>query len=78
MTELAQVIQFPLRGYDPILTKREAAERLRCSIRSIERYTSEDYCAARGVAVLPSFTTPFGERRFRLSEVDRWNEGKVA
>ena len=77
MNALAQVIPFPVK-HDPELTKREAAARLRCSTRSIERYIDPDYCAKRGIEPLPSFTTPFGQRRFRLSEVERWNEGKVA
>jgi hypothetical protein len=75
---LAQVIQFPNRGYDPLLTKREVAERLRKSTRTIERYSDPDYCERRGVPVIPSFLDRSGERRFRLSEVERWNEGKVA
>lgn len=76
--ELAQVIPFPIRGYDPLLNKREAAERLRKSVRSINRYLDPVYCAKLGVPVIPSFLDVSGERRFRLSEIDRWNEGKVA
>lgn len=77
-SQVARVIAFPSRGYDPLLTKREAAARLRKSIRTIERYCDPAYCAKRGVPVIPSFLDCSGERRFRLSEIERWNEGKVA
>lgn len=79
MSHLAQVIQFPGRGYDPLLTKREVALRLRKSVRSINRYLDPAYCAKRGIDPIPSFLDVSGERRFVLSEVERWwNEGKVA
>jgi hypothetical protein len=44
----------------------------RCSIKTIERYVDPGYTRPRGLRPLPSFTTPLGRRRFRLSEVEAW------
>ena len=72
-TIAAQVVPFPARGgYDPELTKRELARLGRCSTKTIERYVDPDYTRPRGLRPLPSFTTPLGRRRFRLSEVEAW------
>lgn len=77
MTPLAQVIQFPVK-HDPELTKRQLAERWNCSTRTIVRYMDADYMLSREKQPLPSFTTPFGERRFLLSEVERWRKEQAA
>jgi hypothetical protein len=69
----AQVVRFPIRSdFDPELTKRDLARMWRCSTKTIERYTDPDYTRPRGLRPLPSFTTPLGRRRFRLSEVEAW------
>jgi hypothetical protein len=72
-TIAARILPFPRRGdYDPELTKRELARMWRCSTKTIERYVDPDYAKPRGLRPLPSFTTPLGGRRFRLSEVEAW------
>lgn len=72
MTELAQVIQFPSRGYDPELTKRQVADMFSCSTRTIERYCDPDYAQRRGWDPLPHYRTLGGDLRFVLSAVERW------
>lgn len=72
MSELAQVIAFPNRGFDPELTKRQVAEMFNCSPRTIERYCSEDYARRRGWEPLPHYRTLGGDLRFTLSAVERW------
>jgi hypothetical protein len=72
-TIAAQVVPFPSRAdYDPELTKRELARIWHCSTKTIERYVDAGYTRPRGLRPLPSFTTPLGRRRFRLSEVEAW------
>ena len=69
----AQIVRFPARAdFDPELTKRDLARMWRCSTKTIERYVDPSYTRPRGVRPLPSFTTPLGRRRFRLSEVEAW------
>jgi hypothetical protein len=69
----AQVMHFPARAdFDPELTKRDLARMWRCSTKTIERYVDPAYTRPRGLRPLPSFTTPLGRRRFRLSEVEAW------
>jgi hypothetical protein len=74
MNDLAQVIQFPSRGYDPELTKRQVAEMFNCSTRTIERYCDEAYTQSRGWEPLPHFRTLGGDLRFVLSQVERWRK----
>lgn len=74
---VAQVIQFPAK-YDRELSKRELANLWRCSTRTIVRYMDPDYMLPRGKQPLPSFTTPFGERRFLLSEAEHWRKEQAA
>ena len=72
-TVVAQILPFPCRAeYDPELTKCELARMWRCSTKTIERYVDPEYTRSRGLRPLPSFTTPLGRRRFRLSEVEAW------
>ena len=72
-TYVAQILPFPNRSdFDPELTKRDLARMWRCSTKTIERYTDPAYTERRGLRPLPSFTTPLGRRRFRLSEVEAW------
>lgn len=72
-THTAQVVRFPARAdFDPELTKRDLARMWRCSTKTIERYVNPAYTRPRGLRSLPSFTTPLGRRRFRLSEVAAW------
>lgn len=72
-THIARIVRFPLRHeFDPELTKRELADLWRCSTKTIERYIDPNYVQPRGLRPLPSFTTPLGRRRFRLSEVEAW------
>jgi hypothetical protein len=72
-TYTAQVLRFPARAdFDPELTKRDLARMWRCSTKTIERYVDPAYTRPRGLRPLPSFTTPLGRRRFRLSEVEAW------
>jgi hypothetical protein len=66
-------VPFPVGAdFDPELTKRELARMWRCSTKTIERYVDPSYTRPRGLRPLPSFTTPLGRRRFRLSEVEAW------
>ena len=68
-----RVVAFPARaGFDPELSKRDLARMWQCSTKTIERYVDPDYTRPRGLRPLPSFTTPLGGRRFRLSEVEAW------
>jgi hypothetical protein len=70
---VAQVVRLPIRpDFDPEMTKRDLARMWRCSTKTIERYMDPDYTRPRGLRPLPSFTTPLGRRRFRLSEVEAW------
>lgn len=72
-TYVAQIVRFPSRAdFDPELTKRDLARMWRCSTKTIERYVDPEYTRQRGLRPLPSFTTPLGRRRFRLSEVEAW------
>jgi hypothetical protein len=72
-TYVAQIVRFPSRtDVDPELTKRDLARMWRCSTKTIERYIDRGYTEPRGIRPLPSFTTPLGRRRFRLSEVEAW------
>jgi hypothetical protein len=72
-TYTAQVVRFPARAdFDPELTKRNLARMWRCSTKTIERYVAPAYMRPRGLRPLPSFTTPWGRPRFRLSEVEAW------
>jgi hypothetical protein len=72
-TYAAQIVRFPNRAdFDPELTKRDLARMWRCSTKTIERYVDPRYTRPRGLQPLPSFTTPFGRRRFVLSEVEAW------
>jgi hypothetical protein len=72
-TYVAQIVPFPIRAdFDPELTKRDLARMWRCSTKTIERYVDPAYTERRGLRPLPSFTTPLGRRRFRLSEVEAW------
>jgi hypothetical protein len=74
-----QIVPFPVRAeFDPELTKRDLARQWRCSTKTIERYLDPAYVGARGLRPLPSFTTPFGRRRFRLSEVEAWRAERRA
>jgi hypothetical protein len=69
----AHVLRFPARtDFDPELSKRELARMWGCSTKTIERYIDAGYTQPRGLRPLPSFTTPLGRRRFRLSEVEAW------
>jgi hypothetical protein len=70
---VADVVRFPVRpDFDPELTKRDLARMWRCSAKTIVGYVDPDYAGPRGLRPLPSFTTPLGRRRFRLSEVEEW------
>jgi hypothetical protein len=72
-TYAAQIVRFPNRAdFDPELTKRDLARMWRCSTKTIERYVDPRYTRPRGLRPLPSFKTPFGRRRFLLSEVEAW------
>lgn len=72
-TYVAQIVRFPNRAnFDPELTKRDLARMWPCSTKTIERYVDPEYILPRGLRPLPSFTTPLGRRRFRLSEVEAW------
>jgi hypothetical protein len=76
---VADVVRLPSRAdFDPELTKRELARMWRCSTKAIERYVDPEYVRPRGLRPLPSFTTPFGRRRFRLSEVEAWRAERRA
>ena len=77
---LGTVVRFPARlDFDPELTKRDLARMWCCSTKTIERYVDPDYMRPRGLHPLPSFTTPLGRRRFRLSEVEAWRaEGRTS
>jgi excisionase family DNA binding protein len=62
----ATVIQFPALAAEPYLSKRQLADLLGFSVRWV------DYKVREG---MPSHR--FGKRRrFRLSEVERWLEGR--
>jgi hypothetical protein len=75
----AEVVRLPTRSdFDPELTKRDLARMWRCSTKTIERYVDPEYVRPRGLRPLPSFTTPFGRRRFRLSEVEAWRAERRA
>lgn len=63
---MGQVIQFPRKDHGLVLTKKQLAAYLRCSTKSVERRVSEG---------MPSFMVG-GLRRFRLSDVEAWLEGK--
>ena len=76
---VAQIVPFPSRvDFDPELTKRDLACMWRSSTKTIERYVDPDYTRPRGLRPLPSFTTPLGRRRFRLSEVEAWRAERRA
>lgn len=76
---LGTLVRFPARSdFDPELTKRDLARMWRCSTKTIERYVDPDYTRRRGLRPLPSFTTPLGRRRFRLSEVEAWRAERSA
>ncbi len=78
-TYAAQIVPFPSRTeFDPELTKRDLARMWRCSTKTIERYIDPAYTRPRGLRPLPSFTTPLGRRRFRLSEVEAWRAERRA
>ena len=78
-TYVAQIAPFPIRAdLDPELTKRDLARMWRCSTKTIERYINPVYAEHRGLRPLPSFTTPLGRRRFRLSEVEAWRAERSA
>ena len=75
----AKVLRLPLcSNFDPELTKRDLARMWRCSTKTIERYVDPEYVRPRGLRPLPSFTTPLGRRRFRLSEVEAWRAERRA
>jgi hypothetical protein len=74
---MAQVIPFPVK-HDPEMTKRQLADLWNCSTRTIVRYMDPEYMLPRGKQPLPSFTTPFGERRFLLSQAERWRKEQAA
>jgi hypothetical protein len=78
-TYAGQVVRFPRRSdFDPELTKRDLARMWRCSTKTIERYVDPAYASARDLRPLPSFITPLGRRRFRLSEVEAWRAERRA
>lgn len=76
---VSRVVPFPARvEFDPELSKRDLARLWRCSTKTIERYVDPGYTRPRGLRPLPSFTTPLGRRRFRLSEVEAWRAERRA
>ena len=78
-TYVAQIVPLPSRAdFDPELNKRDLARIWCCSTKTIERYVDPEYTRARGLRPLPSFTTPLGRRRFRLSEVEAWRAQRRA
>lgn len=72
MSATARIIEFPARqGWEPWLTKREVAERLRVSERWVELRVKD--------SAFPARKDPRSRLvRFRWSEVDQWMNERVS